>query len=252
MGRNTKIEGIFLTADDSIQGLWGLHTFVNAAVDIAPRDQLTTRLPPKAFQMTHEWVRFYQPDILVKEMDQVFEFIHCRNSLVLLAAMFEGAIRRFNDELSQAVLAKECNGYKALLRWLFGLLRNTQSGSPSMQNRLPETCGEIDNGRRLRNCFAHNNGRYDQSYLDDAIQDGWVKIRHHGTNSPSAITAREKIFMTNGQLESYLRSHIEVLHVAHNTIQREFFGETQDYSYAAEGKQIEWHRILSGQTFLGM
>jgi hypothetical protein len=252
VSRNTVIEGIFLTADDAIQGLWGLHTFVNAAVDIAPRERVKNRLPSGAFQMTPEWVRFYEPDDLVKEMDLVFEFIHCRNSLVLLVSMFEGALRRFNEDLHRLSHAKDLEKYKKLLQWLFGLLRNTQSGSATMQRRLPETCGDIDNARRLRNCFAHNNGRYNQFYVDDALQDGWVQIRHHGQSQPSATSGGEKIFIANVQLERFLRSHIEVLHMAHNTIQRDFFGESEDYNYAAAGKAIEWHRILSGQTTLGM
>ncbi len=252
MSKNTVIESVFLTADDALQGLWGLHTYVNAAVDTAPREQMKKRLPPEYFQMTPEWVRFYEPGELLKEMDLVFEFIHCRNSMVLLNSVFEGAVRRFNEELHRLSLAKERREYKSLLKWSFDLLRNTGSGSPAMQSRLPETCGDLDNARRLRNCFAHNNGRYSQRYLDDAIQDNRVLIRHLGGNVAQAVSAKEKIFITNGQLERLLRSHIEVLHMTYNTVQRTFFHETQDYNYATENKRIEWHRILSGQTFVGM
>lgn len=252
MSRNPVVENVFLTADDAIQGLWGLHSFVNAAVDVADRSQIESRLPSGSFQMTHEWERFYQRDELIKEMDNVFEFIHCRNSLVLLVSVFEGALRRFNEELHRLSLAKEESDYKPLLRWVFDLVRNTGSGSATMQSRLPENCGDIDNARRLRNCFAHNNGRYSQRYIDDAIKDNWVLIRHLGGNLAQAVVAKEKIFIVNGQLERLLRSHIEVLHITYNTIQRRFFGETQDYNYAAEDKRIEWHRILSGQTFVGM
>ena len=253
VSRNTVIEGIFLTADDAIQGLWGLHTFVTAAVDVAPREKLKMKLPPDSFQMTHEWARFYEPEELVKAMDSsVFEFIHCRNSLVLMVSLFEGALRRWNEELRRVSNAKDLENYKGLLKWLFGVLSNTSAGSDTMQQRLPETCGDIDNCRRLRNCFAHHNGRYSQFYIDDAIDDHWVQVRHHGLNQPGAISEAQRIFIANVQLERFLRSHIEVLHMAYNTIQRRFFGETQDYNYAAEGKRIEWHRILSGQTFLGM
>lgn len=252
MSKNTVIESVFLTADDALQGLWGLHAYVNAAVDTAAREQMKNRLPPKYFQMTHEWVRSYDPEDLLKEMDLVFESIQCRNSLVLLVSVFEGTVRRFNEELHRLSLVKKEGDYKPLLRWVFDLLRNTGSGSAAMQSRLPETCGDLDNARRLRNCFAHNNGRYNQRYLDDAIQDNWVLIRHLGGNVAQTVAAREKILIFNGQLERLLRSHIEVLHMAYNTVQRTFFGETQDYNYATEDKRIEWHRILSGQTFVGM
>ena len=252
MSRDETIENTFLVADDAIQGLWGLHSFVRAAVDSADRTAIKDHLPPGAFQLTHEWARFYQPEELVKEMDNVFEFIHCRNSLVLLASVFEGAVRRFNDRLSHVSHARKFTQYKPLLRWVFELVRNTQSGSSTMRDRLPRTCGDIDHARRLRNCFAHNNGRYNRFYVDDSILDGWVTVQSHESGRPMAVTGQEKIFVANAQLEHILRSHIEVLHITYNTIQRRFFGETQDYSYATEGKQIEWHRILSGQTFVGM
>ena len=252
MSRDTSIENIFLVADDAIQGLWGLHTFTNAAVNTADRARIMSRLPTGAFQLTHEWARLYNPEELTRQMDLVFEFVHCRNSLVLLVSLFEGAILRFNEQLRSLPHVQKHTTYKPLLKWIFGLVRDTQSGSPAMRKRLPETCGEIDNARRLRNCFAHNNGRYNRFYLDDAIQDKWVSVRPHGSNLIADVDKREKILVINDHLEGFIRSHIEVLHVVHNTIQRKFFGESQDYSYAAEGKQIEWHRILSGETFLRM
>jgi hypothetical protein len=38
MSRDPIVEEIFLTADDAIQGLWGLHSYVKAAVKTADRD----------------------------------------------------------------------------------------------------------------------------------------------------------------------------------------------------------------------
>ncbi len=251
MSRDAVIEQIFTTADDAIQGLWGLHKFVDAAVNCADRDSLTQQLPNGAFQLTPEWMRYYKREDLVKEIDVVFEFIHCRNSLVLLVSIFEGTILRFNERLVALQKESKAEKYKKLLGWLVSLVRNTKSGSATMQNRLPQTCGDIDNARRLRNCFSHNNGRYNQFYVDDAINDGWIRVQNHSMD-PSAISKGDKIFIANPELERLLKSHVEVLHIVHNTIQHNFFGEVQDYNYQVEGKQIEWHRILTGQSFIGM
>ncbi|MGC2183503.1 MAG: hypothetical protein WA637_09505 [Terriglobales bacterium] len=246
MSRDAFIETVFLSTDDAIQGLWGFHSFVNAAVNAANRDEMTLCLPPKSFAITHEWARHYEPADLIAEMDVVFEYVHARNSLVLLVSLFEGAVLRFNERLVELSRAHKQKGYKNLLKWVFDLARSSQSGTPSILERLPRTCGELDNARRLRNCFSHNNGRYDQRYVEDAIEDDWVVVQPHGSELQRSISAEDKILVLSGTFERFLRSHIEVLHVIHNTIQSGFFGETRGYSYATEGKKIEWHRIFSG------
>lgn len=250
MSRDQHIEDVFLSADDAIQGLWGLHSYINAAVNTADRQDMKARLPAGFFQITHEWARRYDRDELLAKMDNVFEFVHCRNSLVLLVSLFEGTIKRFNERLAKSSHASRFKSYKQLLVWGFALVQNSPSGSASMRQRLPSNCGDVDNARRLRNCFAHNNGRYEHSYLTDAIDDGWTQVRY--PKEIGSVSSGEKIFIVNDKLEELLRSHVELLHMLHNTIQRAYFGETEDYNYAKEGKAIEWHRILSGQTFVGM
>jgi hypothetical protein len=251
MSRDPIIEEIFLTADDAMQGLWGLHSYVKAAVETADREEMKQRLPSGSFRLTHEWVRYYDRDELVKEMDDVFVFVHARNSLVGLVAIFEGAVLRLNERLSAMSLAKQLDKYKHLLAWTFEIVRSSTSGSPSMLSRLPEVCGDVDNGRRLRNCVAHNNGRYEQFYLDDAIQN-WVQVSHLPMDVNKAITAKEKILITNNCFEKLLHSHVELLHILHNTIQSTFFHEQEGYNYAKESKGIEWHRIFSGRASVAM
>jgi hypothetical protein len=187
--------------------------------------------------------RYYERDALMAEMNDVFVFVHCRNSLVGLVAIFEGAMLRFNERLSAMDLAKQLEKYKHLLAWAFEIVRSSTSGSLSMQSRLPAVCGDVDNGRRLRNCIAHNNGRYKQFYLDDAIQVSWVQVLHLPRNVNdvvAAVAAEDKIVITNSHFEKLLHSHVELLHMLHNTIQSTFFHEHEGYNYAKEGKRIEW------------
>ena len=118
--------------------------------------------------------------------------------------------------------------------------------------RLPETCGDLDNARRLRNCIVHRNGCYDEEmYLQDMIQDGWV-VPQFERNSRSAAPKGEPIFLTTDRFEHLTRSHIEFLHILHNTIQQKEFGHSIPYHYGNEGKGIEWHRILSGRRDVKM
>jgi hypothetical protein len=177
-------------------------------------------------------------------MDDAFVFIHSRNSLVGLVAIFEGALLGFNERLFAMSLAKEQIMYKHLLSWAFKIVRDSPSGSQSMQSRLPKVCGHVDNARLLRNCIAHNSGRYQQRYFHDAIDEKWVEVHHLPGNVDQEVAARSKILITNSHFEELLHSHVELLHMLHNTIQRALFHEKEDYNYAKEGKNIEWHRVF--------
>jgi hypothetical protein len=252
MSRDAIVEEIFLTADDAIQGLWGLHSYMKAAVETAQREAIKGRLPAGSFRLTHDWVRYYDPGGLIKEIEDVFLFVHPRNSLVGLVAIFEGVLLRLKEQPFAMSKNKHQKTYKKLLTWAFGIVRNSTSGSASMQSRLPGVCGHVDNGRLLRNCIAHNNGRYQQKYLTDAIDDNWVKIHHLVRNVDEEVAAKNKIVISNSDREGLFRSHIEFLHMLHNTIQRKVFNVQEDYNYGKEGKNIEWHRVFSGQPSVGM
>ena len=118
--------------------------------------------------------------------------------------------------------------------------------------RLPITCGDVDNARRLRNCCAHNNGKYDATYKSDAIQDGWVKVQFERDYEEFEKTGYSPIFLTSGRFEYYIRSHLELLHILHYTVQSKFFGSYEGYHYPTEGKRIEWYRLLSGKASAGL
>jgi len=236
-----------------MQGLWGFHNYVTAAVQVAPKRQLEEKLPFGKFRLTHEWDRFYDSAALVAEMGNVFEFVLCRTSLVGLVSIFEAAVERFIQRvMEQDKVQRVPNKYNAQLRWVFDCVKETGVGSPAILDRLPETCGDVDNARRLRNCIAHNNGKYDDSYYEDVIDDGWVKVRIEPDYDQYRRDRWMPIFLVTARFEYFSRSHIELLHILHNTIQAKFFGHLQGFHYGKERKSIEWHRVLSGKSSVGM
>ena len=252
MARDQEIEAIFTTADDQMQGLWGLHRCLKAATDSAAPEALIPYLPQGTFRLTHYWVRGYDARGMVRAMyDTGIDFLLSRSSLVSLVTICEAALRRFNDRLADLRRCVKKDGNKHLLSWAFELVKGYSLSSPEMLARLPETCGDLDNARRLRNCIVHNNGAYDAMYHSDPINDGWVKIQYE-KDSGAGATRRDKIFLQTEGFEHFSRSHIEFLHILHNAIQLDFFGHSAGYNYAEESKGIEWYRILSGRKSADM
>jgi hypothetical protein len=252
VARDERTEAIFTTADDQMQGLWGFHRYVQAATDITKPDALLHRLPQDMFQLTHEWGRFYDPKEMADRVGQMREFLLCRQSLLGLVSVCEAALLRLNRHLASTNTCAEVSGNKKLLVWAFTVVQKSPVASPEATVRLPKTCGDLDNARRLRNCIVHRNGCYDEEmYLRQIVQDGWV-IPQFEKNSQNAATKGEPIFLTTGRFEYLTRSHIEFLHILHNTIQQQEFGHPVPYNYTDEGKRIEWHRILSGRRVVKM
>ena len=252
MARDGPTEAIFTTADDQMQGLWGFHRYVQAATDVTPPDSLLHRLPQNTFQLTHEWGRYYDPKEMADRVCEMREFLLCRQSLLGLVSVCEAALLRLNGHLASMKRCVELSGNKKLLVWAFTVVQKSPVASPEAAVRLPETCGDLDNARRLRNCIVHRNGCYDgEMYLREIIQDGWV-IPQFEKNSKNAAPKGEPIVLTTERFEHLTRSHIEFLHILHNTIQQQEFGHSIPYSYADEGKRIEWYRILSGRRDVKM
>lgn len=254
MARDQHTEAIFTTADDQMQGLWALHRYLKASTDITEPDVLLQLLPQDVFQLTHEWSRFYDPKEMVEAVCQMREFLLCRQSLVALVTVCEAALLRLNEHLASLGKCVPVTKHGKLLSWAFGVARQSSLSlaSPETIARLPETCGDLDNARRLRNCIVHRNGCYDNNmYLKQVIQDDWV-IPQFEKDSTRAVATKDPIFFVTERFEYFTRSHIEFLHVLHNTIQSIDFGHGVPYNYAAEGKKIEWHRILSGRRIVGM
>ena len=240
MAGDDEIQKSFETADDAMQALWGLHSYVRAAESISSRDEILARLPHGTFQMTHHWQRIYSPEELVDEMQKVFEFVHSRSSLTALVALFEAATERFIERLVLLGEVKPVtNRYSQQLAWLTDLVTGTNAGSKEMRSRLPITLGDVDNARRLRNECVHNNGKFSPKYFSDALT-----VAGLSRQDESAARTGDPIQLTHHRFEYFCRSHLDLLHIAHITIQRKWFDPGFDYNYAAEGKRIEWCRIL--------
>jgi len=190
-------------------------------------------------------------------MEDSFEFMHCRTALSGLVANFEVALQRFHETLwrdghlgAKGGKYKERN-YKDLLRWAFHVVNKSQCGSPTMLAGLPDTCGKVDNARRLRNLSLHNNNKYNERYVTDAVTVPGV-IPHFEVNHLSGVHNREPVFLTNHRFEELAYCHIELLHILHNTIQQKFYGCRHDYNYEAEGKMQELYRMVSGRRDVGV
>lgn len=140
MARDGVIEKAFTTADDAMQGLWGLQPYVRAAVLVADRNQLCQKLPQGAFRLTHEWERYYDPDQLICELGKVGEYVISRMCLVSLVAVFEAAVKQFHLRLVDLDRVAKLNSpyYKTFLKWAFETVRANPLGSDAAIHRLPE------------------------------------------------------------------------------------------------------------------
>jgi hypothetical protein len=250
--RDECTEAIFTTADDQLQGLWGWHRYVEAATNMAAPDDVAKRLPRIAYIMTHEWLRYYDPQEMAKAICQVQPFLLVRYSLLGLVTICEAALFRLNHHLFKLNRCKKVSKAGKLLKWAFEIVKDAPVASPEAAARLPQTCGDLDNVRRLRNCIVHRNGCYDEEvYFKQVIHDGWV-VPQYEPDSLRAAPAGEPIFLVTGRFEHFTRSGLEFLHILHNTIQCNMFGHKVPYTYEQEGKAIEWHRILSGRRDVKM
>ena len=255
--RDADVQRVFEIADDSLQGIIGYHMYVAAIQQAVDREKIHERLPKDSFQITWDWVRFYQREDLVRVFrTAAFELFESRILLIAMTNVFEATLGDFIDLLHrkgfcQYASAKERKrmGYKQYVEWICRLLKRVQRGDYGNKQaieRLAQTLGIIDNARRLRNRVVHNRALFDESYEEDAIRlDGiavdlhpdWKKFKANpGSQIPVIIDWR--------YLKRLLITHIEVLHVLHNCIQREYFGVSQGYNYKREQKPIDWERML--------
>jgi hypothetical protein len=129
MSRDARTEAIFTTADDQMQGLWGLHRYLKAATDIIEPDALLHRLPQDNFPLTHEWGRFYDRKVMADEVCQMREFLLCRQAIVGLVYICEAALWRLNERLKDVGKCAAAKGAEKRLRWAFEVVRNSPVAS---------------------------------------------------------------------------------------------------------------------------
>ncbi|MFB3812491.1 MAG: hypothetical protein ACE14L_00140 [Terriglobales bacterium] len=248
--RDPVVLAIFESADDALQGTLAYHLYVkNVVRQLTIPHELLDDKRRFQFEITHEWARNFEVGEFFRHISDGMEFQHCRTMLLAILPYFEVALRRIKRRLyelgklgTQAAVYSEPD-YKPLLKWAFQTVQNTQAGSPTMRQRLPQVCGDIDNARRLRNCSVHDNNYFNESYTEDVISEHGVQpqfLRNHAVG--------QKIFLTNARIEYFFYSHIEFLHMFHNTVQRKFFQHDEDYNYEREGKTAELWRMIAGRA----
>lgn len=252
MKRDPDIQRVFEVADDSMQGVLRYHLYTIAAQKSADSEKITTYLPDDRIPITFDWDRFYnRKELVALFTSPFFELVQTRISLIATTNVFDAALNRFIEYLSEkGFRQKPRRSYKQRIEWAYHESLSSDVGNKNTLGRLPETFGIVDNARRLRNLIVHNHGLFDQKYGTDVIDSYGIKIDFHPAYDESLVLSKNAIpvMITTDQLIRFIRAHIEVLHVLHNSIQKRFFGVTEGYSYQLERKPIDWRSILLGSS----
>jgi len=256
MNRNPEIQKAFEITDDSLQGVLGYHLYVTAMKKSVDVRKLSEYLPDNVIPHTFSWHRYYQKQDLTGTFGSIFESYQSRISLVAMVNVFEVALKKFICYLDgsghpQTLNGKKLDGdenYKTHIQWAYLEARKCDIGDKDAIKRLPKTFGKIDNARRLRNLVVHNHGLFNQRYKTDAIEYMDIEIELHPDyatfeNSPQVPSP---IRLTTDNIVDFSKSHVEVLHVLHNGVQKNFFGFPDAYNYGQEQKLIEWEKVLLG------
>ncbi len=255
MKRDLDIQRVFEIADDSLQGVIGYHLYVGAIQKAVETDKVQEYLPQKSFQMTLHWIRFYRKQDLIDAFTEpYFEWIQSRISLISMVNVFEVALRNLVFHLRRKGFRQFQRKsihrifYSELLKWACKQSLKCDIGNKETLESLPKTLGIIDNARRLRNLIVHNRGLFSDRYERDVIDSYGViadfhphyKVYKANPKIPTPVIINSEYF------HRLIQAHIEVLHVLHNYIQKEYFGVTKGYSYLREQKPIEWDQVLWG------
>jgi hypothetical protein len=155
----------------------------------------------------------------------------------------------YNQFLDRKKLTERNVSYKKCIRWAYGKSKKCDIGDREAVKRLSKTFGMIDNARRLRNLIVHNHGLFNLFYEKDAIESNGIVIYLHPHYQQLFRKNPQRsvpVIITTNVIVDFCRAHIEVLHVLHNYIQKEYFGFPKAYSYLRQQKGIEWNKILWG------
>jgi hypothetical protein len=222
--------------------------------------KILPNLPDGVIPHTFSWVRYYQKEDLLAKLVPIFESIQCRYSLVAMLNVFQVGLRNFLSRLVetnhvQDLPPKELKACRRIdrprLNWAYTRARQCDVGDHEAIKRLPVTFSRIDNARRLRNDIIHNHGLFTDRYETDALHFDDAEVILH----PDYALFKDRhesvpITLGTSHIEDFSRSHIEVLHVLHNEIQKDCFGHSDPddpaYDYRRAEKQIQWDRAFSG------
>jgi hypothetical protein len=257
MPRDLHIRRAFEVADDAMQAAIGYFMYGIACEQKAELQEVLSALPPAHIPITHNWVRNYSPSELCHAMERLFEPYHARVALIAVIGAFEGALRNFGERLvASGKIAKPPGwNYKRKLEWAFSIARQAAYGDQQMQARIPTLCLHVDHARRIRNLWMHNNGLFDSEYAEGGIQiPGQQPIIDAVYVEQVQKKRRRKVGVVLSSMGffQFAKSHIELLHHLHDTIQRIHFRQKRSYGYRQLKKRIEWHRLLTGESRLSV
>lgn len=257
MNRDVNIQRVFEIADDSLQGVIGYHLYVGAIQKAVEIDKVQEYLPAESIHITFSWVRYYRKQDLIDAFaGPYFELLQSRISLISMVNVFEVALSNFILHLRRKGIRqfqKKSGGrlsYKDHLKWAYKQSLKCDIGDKGAIGRLPMTFGIIDNARRLRNLIVHNHGLFSDYYERDVIDSYGVIADFHPHYEVYKANQKRPtpVIIDSGYFHRLIQAHIEVLHVLHNSIQKEYFGVSKGYSYAEERKPIDWRRVLWGEA----
>ena len=253
MVRDLNIQRTFETADDSLHGIIGYYMYVSAMQKAVDREEMLQYLPEKSFQTTFSQIRYYLKRELIGTFEPpILEFYQGKILLVALASVFKAVLDDFIQQLRESGFLKVLpeSNYKSVIEWAYEQTLKTKIGERVAIERLPITFGRIDNARRLRNLYVHNQGLFSKQYKSSAIKKNGIVVDLHPFYEKFRKNTKMKVpIVVNWKyLQRFILAHIEVLHILHNQIQSKYFGVSEGYSYAEEGKPIVFKKVLWGKA----
>lgn len=262
MNRDSDIQRIFETADDSLQGVLGYHFYVIAMRKGVDQEKLLEHLPDRSIPHTFSWVRYYDKQDLVNSFNPlIFELFQSRISLIAMTNVYEVVLENLISCLNkkghpQYLNAKRLRDnkklhYKDCIKWAYDEAKKCDIGDKEAIKRLTITFGLIDNARRLRNLIVHNHGLYNIRYEKDVINYKDITEELHPHYSQVFKKKPERptpVMITTKDIIRFSQAHIETLHVLHNSLQKNCFGFPDAYDYREENKVIEWEKVLLGNA----
>lgn len=108
---------------------------------------------------------------------------------------------------------------------------------------LVTLCSDVDNARISRNILVHNKGIISLVFFEDALPQNNHPFRN---DVDMCLRVLQPLFLKTDDLLKCYKIHTELLHILHDTIQKEDFGETKSYIYARKNEDINWSRLLLG------
>jgi len=255
MDRDKDIQRVFETADDSLQGVLGHYLYILAMQSSADKEKVEQLLPTESIPITFAWFRNYNRHDLVQTFMQepIFEVYQSRLSLVMTVTIFEIALNGFIDKLNEKGFKQQISSrkyYRQCLIWASNQLLSCSIGNQKAIERIPQTLGIIDNARRIRNLIMHNQGVFNEQYEKDTInENNFISEMHpHFKFYKENLAKPVPVLLDRNGFFHFNMAHLEILHLLHNNLQKQFFGCSEGYNYVKEQKRIEWTKVLWGKT----